>query len=231
MKKKTTDQPLPKTIGKQYVSVYDATLESGASERTIRRWIKSERIHAIYDKTGHVRVALDDVLAHAKISSKSPLWKQVQRLQEKITEIDHLSHALSYVEGELRRWQDEWAHVREPLSPLQTHQSEPQGSPQSEESIPQGPGSRLHELEQRGTIHLETFCVIHRIPYADMRRLKEEGKIHLTRGPNSPPEQPEWWVTSEQRQEIMAYYNDLGLRYKKCPKCPHTTDQEEEDHA
>ncbi len=87
---------------KSYVTVNDAIEESGVSERTLRRWIADGKVHTVRDRTGHLRIDYDDVQAHARLRSDSPLRFQVHQLLARIEQLEQEVARLSQQIEEVR---------------------------------------------------------------------------------------------------------------------------------
>lgn len=242
MRSMACDEPSRRDTSKRYVTIDDAAAESGVTERTIRRWIEKKRVHVIRDKTRHIRVDLDDILAHARLNSDSPLRFQVLQLQRQVEEIDHSLTDLTELVSEIRAWQRQQILAAEltqavggaPSQHITLQQGLAQLLATLRRSSPQ-PLERSERLARRGlpggTLRLVEFAASHQIKVHDLKKLHYAGKIHLSIYERENPAErnkQEWWIAPDQCREIIAYYDELALSYQKCTLCPHQQNEVEE---
>jgi excisionase family DNA binding protein len=217
---------------KEYGTVDEATQESGVSERTIRRWIAAGKLHVIHDNTGHVRVDLDDVRAHAKLRSDSPLRFQMHRQQEQINDLQQQVAALSQQIDAIRSLDE---RIMQALESAQGGGDT--SSPfihEIAQMLTRARGGRIRHattsLEKRGlpvgTLRLVDFAKRHHANLWEIKKLYWAGEIGLEvkdRGEAAKRNQQEWWITPAQHHRLADYWQAHGIAYEACPQCQGAT--------
>ncbi len=235
------DRGREKIMGKRYVTVQDAVNLLNTSERTVRRMIKEGRLHTIRDKTNHIWVDQDDVEQEreAKPRSASPLLHQLQQLQSLVEGLEQRLLQLEQQVERLREQGDVGEQLLQACNSLQETQEE-RGVPNTSapwhqvaqvlaglpRSHPAGIAPTM--LAKRGlppgTLRLVDFTRRHHIDIHALKQCYYEGKVALTvyhREVQAKRNKQEWWITSEQHQQVSAYWQQQGMPYIVCPQCAH----------
>lgn len=233
------DKGKEKIMGKRYVTVQDAVNLLNTSERTVRRMLKEGRLHSIRDKTNHVWIDQDDIEQEreAKPRSANPLIHQLQHLQVLVNELEQRLLSFEQQVEQLREQGD----VREQL--LQALNSAQEAQEETEVPTSSLPWHKLAQMLARlprshpagraptmlakrglppGTLRLVDFAQRHHSNIHDLKRWHYEGKIQLTvyhREVQAKRNKQEWWITSEQHQQVSAYWQRQGIPYTACPQC------------
>jgi hypothetical protein len=146
------------------------------------------------------------------------LEQQVEHLREQGDVREQLLQALN-------RAQEAQEETETPTSSLPWHQMAQMlaGLPRSR---PAGIAPTM--LAKRGlppgTLRLVDFAKRHHIDIHDLKRWHYEGKIQLTvyhREVQAKRNKQEWWITSEQHQQVSAYWQRQEIPYTACPQCLH----------
>jgi excisionase family DNA binding protein len=221
---------------KSYVTVNDAIEESGVSERTLRRWIADGKVHTVRDRTGHLRIDYDDVQAHARLRSDSPLRFQVHQL---LARIEQLEQEVARLSQQIEEVRDLDARILQTLGDAQSAEDTPGASlliSEVAKLFTRARGGRAKQapspVEKRGlptgTLRLKHFAELHRANLWEIKKLYWSGQIALEvkrRAKGAKRNQQEWWITPDQHRRLADYWREHGITYDACPQCQGATIQ------
>lgn len=216
----------------RYITVQDAVEQLGVVERTIRRWIKDGKVHAIHDPSGFLRLDLAEIeqILQRKAATTPFLHQQLEVLLQRVEALERDKEALALKYADLQRQVEALLHL------LAQHQTTDGNGPPfslTDFLLAQVPprrqkGTTQGRLEKRGlppgTISLVDFVKIHKTNLWNLKKQHEAGTIALEiyqRDGEAKRNKQEWWVTPAQHLQISAYWHHQGIAYTPCSQCDH----------
>ena len=199
---------------KVYVTVEEAALRCNRSERTIRRWIQQEIVRVDRNKQFRsVRVDRDDLdrIIAGRPDTVHPVRGEIAKLT---TNDETLEQRINILLQEV-------AHLQQRVDLLET-----QGVVVSGEGgrLPKSP--RTSGAESRGlpagTMRLVPFAEQHGVPVGQIRSLYNQRLLDLIvyqRPGEAKRNKQEWWISPEQHQQLIRYWQEHHISYEPCPQC------------
>jgi excisionase family DNA binding protein len=218
-----------------YITVQDAAELLGVVERTIRRWIKEEKVRVIRDPSNFVRLDLAEIeqIVQKKAVTTPFLHQQIEALLQRVEALESDKEVLVQKYVDLQRQVEALLHL---LAQHQATDGNEQPFSLSDFLRIQVPlrrqaGNVQGRVEKRGlppgTMRLVDFVKIHQVNLWELKQLHWAGTITLEvyqREGEAKRNKQEWWVTPTQHQQISAYWHQQGIAYTACPQC----DQQQE---
>ncbi|GLV54396.1 hypothetical protein KDH_12430 [Dictyobacter sp. S3.2.2.5] len=224
----------------RYITVQDAVERLGVVERTVRRWIEKDKLHAIRDVSGSVRLDLDEVelIVQERGAVVPSPQQQIEALLECVERLKCENEALFECVERLKRENE----ARDQKCNDLQQQIDVIRQERVSESTAHGHGSLLlpatshflhshsgQELLARrglpeGTMRLVQFAQLHQIKLSDLKKLHMLHAVNLTiyqREAEAIRNKQEWWITPEQHQQVADYCQQHDVPYVVCSQCSH----------
>jgi excisionase family DNA binding protein len=219
--------------GRRYLTGTEAAALMGVNPRTIYRMIGRGELVASHARSNKLRIAYDDVLA----------WKERQGLPALSSDDRHeqLFHAVQELTEQvhlLREGVDSLlalfttARVRVNTQ-VTDSQEQPSFDPYDMARLFAGFRSSrttnrsLSVLDKRGlpsaSMTVAAFAQQHQVKVNRVKKLYEEQQIALTiiSRDNAMRNAREWWITPEQQEALVRYWQQQQVSYTPCAQCPH----------
>ncbi len=223
----------------RYITVQDAVEILGVTERTIRRWIKQGKLHAIRDKSDFIRLDLADIEEwyQSKDANTPSLREQLQSFLESIEALESAREAqqcqYSNLQTEVEALQQQVAACMQLLTNMLPVNDSGQGIEQRQmladilaQLIQRHRGAADDLLKKRGyqlgTMRLVDFAKLHQITVSELKKLHARGEIDLEvyqRKTDAIRNKQEWWINPLQHQQVADYCQRKGIPYMPCPQC------------
>jgi hypothetical protein len=215
----------PPTPIAHYITVQDAVEKLGVVERTVRRWIEKDKLHAIHDASGFVRLDLSEVeqILQSKPATAPSLSQQIEALYQRIEALEAEVQKV----GELQRQVEEVQHL---LAHFQTEDGQLTQGP-----LRQQRSAHPDDLLQKrglppGTMRLVDFASMHEIKLSELKRLYMLREIDLEvhqRETVAVRNKQEWWITPPQHSQVITHFQQQGMLYTPCPQCQEIQEDQE----
>lgn len=177
------------------MNIQQASIYSGLSEQTIRRWIvkhkklPATKINGKYDILASDLDALMEQPAPEGLSSRmDALEQRMERIEEVILSLGSSEH-----------------------KPARKRAAAPPGAPETPPDIPPG------------AIHAKVFAADHGLNDRTFRSQIDEGHVPVIKTPKPHrPHEVDRWLTLEQRAAAVDYWQEIGTVYSTCDNedCP-----------
>lgn len=231
--------------GRKYLTGAEAAALMGVHPRTVYRLIARGEIIASHTRSNRLRIAYDDVLA----------WRERQGLSNP-SPMDHQALLISVVQ-ELKEQVNLLREGMNPLLTLLATAATLQADTETTDLEYQRPSfdsrelahffasfrssrmtkQSLSVLERRGlstgTVTVAAFARQHQVPVNRIKKLCEENHIALTILPRNDAirNAHEWWITPEQQEALLSYWQQHQIPYVACQQCPHAVSPEVNNHS
>lgn len=199
---------------KTYITVEEAALRSNRSERTIRRWIEEEKVEVLRNKKFRsVRVDQDDLDRYCagKPDTSHPVRGEIAKLA---TNDQTLEQRINLLIQEVTRLQQrvEVLESQDPGGESSHHKA----------SSPRVSGGAESRGLPAGTMRLVPFAEQHGVPVGQIRSLYNQRILDLIayqRPGEAKRNKQEWWISPEQHQQLVRYWQEHHISYEPCPQC------------
>jgi excisionase family DNA binding protein len=226
--------------GRKYLTGAEAAALMGVHPRTLYRMIARGEIVASHTRSHKLRIAYDDVLAwrerqglpplsptdshESLISAIQELKEQIHQLRERVDSLLASFVAPATLRADTEAANSEHQQPSFDLRDLARIFASFRSSRTAKQSI--------SVLERRGlpagTTTVAAFAKQHQVKVNRIKKLCEENHIALTIIPRDSAVRNarEWWITPEQQEALLSYWQQRQIPYVVCQQCPHAVSLE-----
>ncbi|HZU70140.1 MAG TPA: helix-turn-helix domain-containing protein [Ktedonobacteraceae bacterium] len=223
--------------GRKYLTGTEAAALMGVNPRTIYRMIDRGELVASHARSNKLRIAYDDVLAW-KERQGLPALSSADRHEQLVHEVQELTEQVHL----LRERVDSLLTLFTATVRANTHATDSEQQlflePHDMARLFMGfPLSRTANrlfsvLDKRGlpsgSMTVAAFAQRHQMKVNRVKKLYEEQQITLTiiARDNAMRNAHEWWITPEQQEALVRYWQQQQVSYTPCAQCPHAVSPE-----
>lgn len=222
-----------------YLTRQEAAALMGVHERTVSRMIDRGELPARHARNKRVLILREDVLAwrEQRGLSRAPQPDRLERLTQDVQALAGQLHALEERVGHLLASLATLA-IRKGEEAADGEQRQPPFDAQEFARLlantrpARSVRRTLSVLDRRGlppgTMTVAAFAKQHQVKVNRIKKLFEEQHIVLTiiSRPDAMRNTHEWWITPEQQEQLINYWQQQQILYVACPQCPHAVSLE-----
>ncbi len=219
--------------GRRFLTGTEAAALMGVNPRTVYRMVDRGELVASHARSNKLRIAYDDVLAWRERQGLPPL-SPADRHEQLVQAVQELNEQVRL----LRERVDSLlalfvaATIQANAEATDSEHQQPSFDPDALAGLfIRFPPSRMTKrslsvLDRRGlpsgSMTVAAFAQ-HQVPVNRIKKLCEEKHIVLTiiSRDNAVRNAREWWITPEQQEALIRYWQQQQVPYDTCPQCPH----------
>ncbi|HLG78957.1 MAG TPA: helix-turn-helix domain-containing protein [Ktedonobacteraceae bacterium] len=224
--------------GRKYLTGAEAAALLGVNPRTIYRMIDRGELVASHARSNKLRIAYDDVLAW-KERQGLPTLSSDDRHEQLVHAVQELTEQVHFLRVEIDSLLALFTTARV-RAKTQATDSEQQPSFEPHDMVRLLAGFRSSRATDRslsvlgrrglpsGSMTVAAFAQQHQVKVNRVKKLYEEQQIALSiiSRDNATRNAREWWITPQQQEALVRYWQQQHIPYATCPQCPHAVSSE-----